>query len=242
MEPLDTLVVDDEAGIRFFLQETLQRDGHSVATAESGEVALDLLRDTPFDLLILDLNLGGRIDGMKILEAVRWRWPDTVVIILTAHGSLETAMRAINDRVDRYLLKPTTPTELRVAIQESLAARKARHERIDALKQTQAHEGILQVGPFDVDLERRVVTYEGAVRELGPSEFDLLVHLMRNSERVVPPRELVEAVRGYRPDDLYEARNIIKWYVHRLRQSVEPDPANPRFIVNIRGVGYRFGD
>ena len=74
-----TLVVDDEAGIRFFIQETLQRAGHAVVTAASGESALDILRTSPFDLIMLDLRLGGRVDGLKVLEAVRWRWPDAAV-------------------------------------------------------------------------------------------------------------------------------------------------------------------
>ena len=234
-----TLVVDDEAGIRFFIQETLQRAGHAVVTAASGESALDILRTSPFDLIILDLRLGGRVDGLKVLEAVRWRWPDAAVIILTAHGSLESAMAAIREGVDRYLLKPLTPNELRTAVQEVMEEHRSRLERAQeqAIEQT-----VLQRGPFTVDLQKHEVNFDGALIDLTPSEFDLLVHLMQNSHRVVPPQELVEVVRDYRPEDLYEARNIIKWYVHRLRQTVEPDAAHPRFIVNVRGVGYRFGE
>src|SRR5690554_6574215 len=105
MEQVNTLVMDDESGIRFFIKETLQRAGHNVTTASSGEEALDILRDTRFDLVMLDLMLGGRVDGLRVLEAIRWRWPEAVVIILTAHGSLDSAMEAIREGVDRYLLK-----------------------------------------------------------------------------------------------------------------------------------------
>lgn len=236
-EQIQTLVVDDEAGIRFFIKETLQKAGHLVTTAASGDEALDVLRDSRFDLVLLDLKLGGRTDGLKVLEGVRWRWPNAVVIILTAHGTLDTAMTAIREGVDRYLLKPLTPKELRESIQEALEEKREQLQR--AQEQAQKQE-ILEEGPFSIDLQKHKVTYDDQLVELTPSEFDLLVHLMENAHRVVPPPELVEVVRDYKPEDLYEARNIIKWYIHRLRHSIEPDPSNPRFIVNVRGVGYRF--
>jgi two-component system, OmpR family, alkaline phosphatase synthesis response regulator PhoP len=238
-EQVETLVVDDEAGIRFFITETLQRAGHVVTAASDGDEALTVLRDRQFDLVMLDLKLGGRVDGLKVLEAVRWRWPDTTVIILTAHGSLESAMTAIRDGVNRYLLKPLTPKELREAVNEALEERRELLQR----SQEQAKEPtVLEHGPIRIELQKHQVLLDETPLDLTPSEFDLLVHLMRNGHRVVPPQELVEVVRGYHPDDLYEARSIIKWYVHRLRQSVEPDPPHPRFIINVRGVGYRFGD
>ncbi len=236
---IQTLVVDDEAGIRFFIRETLERVGHTVVTAANGDAALDLLRNTRFDLVMLDLRLGGRIDGLKVLEAVRWRWPEAVVIILTAHGSLETAITAIREDVDRYLLKPLTPEELRTAVAEALTEHQ---ERLTRAQEQARDQATLHRGGFTVDLQKHLVDYEGAPLELTPSEFDLLVHLMQNAHRVVEPPELVEVVRDYRPDDLYEARNIIKWYIHRLRQTIEPDPSHPRYVINVRGVGYRFGE
>jgi DNA-binding response OmpR family regulator len=238
-DQVHTLVVDDEAGIRFFIKETLQRAGHAVTVAANGEEALDLLRNTHFDLVMLDLKLGGRMDGLKVLEAVRWRWPDAVVIILTAHGSLESAMSAIREGVDRYLLKPLTPKELRTSVDEALEEQR---DRLSRAQEQAKEQATIEKGPFTVDLQKHQVIYEGSPLELTPSEFDLLVYLMQNAHRVVSPPELVEIVRDYRPEDLYEARNIIKWYVHRLRQSIEPDPSHPRFLINVRGVGYRFGE
>ena len=104
-ERMHTLVVDDEKSICFFLSETLQRVGHTVVTANSGEEALNLLRDTGFDLAMLDLRLGGRVDGLRVLEAIKWRWPETVVIILTAHGSLESAIDAIREGVEVQMVR-----------------------------------------------------------------------------------------------------------------------------------------
>lgn len=237
-DQLRTLVVDDEEGIRFFLKETLQRTGHVVATASSGEEALDRLRETAFDLVMLDLMLGGRVDGLRVLEAVRWRWPETVVIVLTAHGSLDSAMAAIREGVDGYLLKPVEPHELRRAVQEAMDKRKV----LARSREVRKKEQLLRHGPFCVDFNKHLVTMEGRTIELNPREFKLLVHLMQNAHRVVSPKELVQAVQQYECEDLHEARRIVKWYIHRLRRKVEPDPSHPRHILNVHGVGYRFGE
>lgn len=233
-----TLVVDDEERIRLFLTETLERIGHIVTAAASGEEALDFLRETAFDLAILDLKLGGAVDGQRVLEAIRWRWPTTVVIMLTAHGSLDSAVDAIQEGVDGYLLKPVRPTEVRQAVEVALNRRRKLQE---AERQTRG-EHILRRGPYSVDLERHEARFEGRSLDLSPRDFTLLVHLMQKAPQVVDPKELVQVVRQYEPDHMHEAREIVKWYIHRLRKKVEPDPSNPRYIINVRGVGYRFAD
>lgn len=235
-EQVRTLIVDDEEKIRFFLEETLQRAGHTVVTASSGEEALDRLRETPFDLIILDLRLGGRVDGLRVLEAVRWRWPQTVVIILTGHGSLESAMAAIREGVDGYLLKPVESQEVRQAAQEAME----RREKLARSKRGSEEGQLLRRGPFSVDLKKHKATRDGEPLDLTPREFKLLVHLMQKAPEVISPKELVQVVRGYEPEYLHEAREIIKWYIHHLRKKVEPAPSNPRYILNVRGVGYRF--
>jgi DNA-binding response OmpR family regulator len=232
-----TLIVDDEEGIRFFLTETFQREGYEITTAASGEEALEKLRANRYDLLLLDLKLGGRVDGLRVLEAVRWRWPATAVIILTAHGTLESAMQAIREGVDGYVLKPVKPKEVRQVAQEALD----RRENLVENREGEEEEHMVQYGPFIVDLDKHRATREGEQLDLTPQEFTLMVHLMSNAHRVVEPPELVRVVRQYECDDLQEAREIIKWYIHRLRRKVEPEPANPRYILNVRGVGYRFG-
>lgn len=234
-EVVRTLVVDDEEGIRSTLKEALQRGGYIVTTASSGEEALDLLRATSFDAAVVDLKLGGRVDGLRLLEAIRWRWPGTAVVILTAHGSLESAIAAIREDVDDYLLKPARPSEVRQVLQRALDRRRSK-----AGQEQLREQHVVQRGGFFVDLDHHLATKDGQALELTPQELKLLVHLMQNDHRLVPPPELVRVVREYEPDSLYEARQIIKWYIHRLRQQVEPDPSNPRHIVNVRGVGYRF--
>jgi DNA-binding response OmpR family regulator len=234
--PVRTLVVDDELGIRFYLREALEQVGHTVVEAASGEEALDRLRETPFDLVMLDLMLGGRVDGMRVLESVKWCWPETVVVILTAHGSLDSAITAIREGVDGYLLKPTEPEELWQVVSTALERRK----RQPSAEEEEEGEGVLRRGPFVIDSERQLVTKDGELLELTPSEFSLLAYLVENAYRAIPPQELVRVVRQYECEDLYEARQIIKWYIHRLRQKVEPDPSTPTYILTARGVGYRF--
>lgn len=234
MSKIHTLVVDDESGIRFFVEETLHRSGHDVVSAKSGEEALKILRDTPFDLVVLDLKLGGKVDGIKVLEAVRWRWPDTSVIILTAHGSLDSAVSAIDYGVDKYVQKPLTPKELREVVEEVLAKHKKERINSEVDGQNKFVKGI-----FEVDEGLHKVKKDDDLLDLTPSEFNLVVHLLRNDDRVISPEELVEVVRGYKPDDIIEARQIIKWYIHRLRQKVETDSSHPEYILNVRGVGYR---
>jgi two-component system alkaline phosphatase synthesis response regulator PhoP len=235
MEKIHTLVVDDEPGIRFFVEETLHRSGHDVMTVKSGEEALETLRDTPFDLVILDLKLGGKIDGIKVLEAIRWRWPETSVIIFTAYGSLDTALQAIDHGIEKYIQKPLSPNELREAVEEVLEARR---ERLIHQNPEEGHQ-ILRKGDFEVDKGLHRAKLAGESIDLTPSEFNLLVHLLRNDDRVISPEELVEVVRGYKPQDIIEARQIIKWYIHRLRQKVEKDSSHPKYVINVRGVGYR---
>jgi len=232
-----TLVVDDEAGIRLFLQDILFRGGHHVVTASSGEEALEFLRDTPFDLVFLDLRLGGRVDGLRVLEAAKWRWPETVVIILTAHASLDSALAAIREGVDGYLVKPVGVEQVRQAVKEV----QARRGRFARPANAALEPRTLSQAGLSVDLDKHEVTRDGLPLALTPREFRLLVHLMQQSSRVVSPRELVQIVQGYDPESTSEARDIIKWYIHRLRRKVEPDPARPQYILNVRGVGYRFG-
>jgi len=232
-DTIEALIVDDDAGIRFFLTETLEQVGYNVTTANRGGAALDILRDTAFDLIFLDLNLGGQTDGLRILEMTKWRWPQTAVVILTAHGTMDSALTAIQEGVEGYLLKPATPAEVRKTAEKALSRRKP--ELNGSTSKTRAHT--LKHGKLFLDLDKHLALLDGNPIELTSSEFRLLAHLIKNAERVSSPQELVKIARDYDCTDDREAREIIKWYIHRLRKKLK----NPEFIVNIRGVGYRLG-
>ncbi len=195
------------------------------------------MRDTAFDLIFLDLNLGGNVGGMKILEMVKWRWENTAVIILTAHGSMDSALAAIKEGVDGYLLKPVTPTEVRAAAESALSRRKALDN--DTQPEASAGADVLSYGALFLDLAQHRVHLAGEKINLTPSELKLLTYFMQNRTRVISARELVQVAREYECDDEHEAREIIKWYIHRLRQKLTKKYA---YIQNVRGVGYRFGE
>ena len=236
---IQTLVVDDDEGVRFFLTQVLSEEDHHVITASEGKEALAHLRTEAFDLVILDLKLGGRIGGLRVLQAVSWRWPQTARIILTGHGTLDSAQEAILEGVDAYLLKPVKAQEIRQVIADVLRKRRSgSHPQVSSTPPADPNR--LERNGFAVDLERSQVMLDGHPLDLTAHEYELLVYLVQNDDRPVSPPELVKVVRGYDCDNLQEARDIIKWYVYRLRGKVEPKPSSPRHILNVRGVGYIF--
>jgi DNA-binding response OmpR family regulator len=230
------LVVDDDERILFFLSGTLSKEGYAVTEASSGEEALERLRDARFDLAILDLRLGAGMGGLGVLEAISQRWPGMARIILTGHGTLDSALDAIRKGVDAYLLKPVKPDEVRRTVQQVLGSQ----QQMAEAGARPADSLLLRRGDFVVDLARSTATRSGKALDLTACEFRLLVHLIRNDRRVVTPKELVRVVRRYECDSTQEARDIIKWYIYRLRREVEPIPSKPRHIINVRGTGYTF--
>ncbi len=237
-DPIQTLIVDDDEGIRFFLSKALSEEGHQVVTTSNGKEALEILRNQAFDLVVLDLRLGGRIGGLRVLQAISWRWPQTARIILTGHGTLDSAREAILEGVHAYLLKPVKAHDLRRVVATVLE--KSQSTLTVTPPEPTADPNRLERNGFSVDLERSQVTMDDHPLDLTAQEYELLVYLMQNDDRPIPPPELVKVVRGYDCDNLQEARDIIKWYVYRLRGKVEPKPSSPRHILNVRGVGYIF--
>jgi DNA-binding response OmpR family regulator len=254
------MIVDDEAAERISLAEILRLEGYEVATASSGEEALSLLkRSSPFDLMVLDLKMPG-IDGLEVTEAVKEQSPNTAIILLTAFGTLETAIQAIRKGAHDYLLKPAAVLEILESVRTGLE--KHRHEQhrqhlVSQLQQTLSElvtiEGakvveeatspqpdrFIQVRDVVVDRQRRIVTVRGKPLDLTPTEFKILVCLMETPDQVWSPRELVRRAQGY-DTDAWGARAIIRVHIRRLRKKLESDPSSPKYILNVRGVGYTF--
>jgi DNA-binding response OmpR family regulator len=132
------LVVDDEAGIRFSLEEVLTGEGYEVLTAESGELALEKISEQKFDLVLIDLHLPN-LNGMTVLSEIRKRSPETVVIVLTAHASLETAVEALRQGAHDYLFKPCKTTELRESVRRGLRNREKELQQRNILHQLEQH-------------------------------------------------------------------------------------------------------
>jgi DNA-binding response OmpR family regulator len=259
--PAHILVIDDEANIRASLREMLARDGYRVTAVESGEEALALIAAQKFDLALIDLRLKG-IGGIEVLKALRQQSPDTVTIMLTAYASLETAVEALRQGAHDYLFKPCKLSELRESIQRGLLGRQEKRQAdllnqmarslediratistsadpapYDAIRPVEKPPRFLKHGGLVVDLLRHVVTVEGHLIELTPTEFDLLACLAAKAPQVVSPQELVQEVLGYQVGP-WEASEVVRQHIYRIRQKVRDATGSADFIRTVRGIGY----
>jgi DNA-binding response OmpR family regulator len=248
------LVVDDELAMRESLREILELEGLRVLLAESGEMALEVLQQSSIDVMLLDLKMKG-MDGLETTEAAKQVSPDTVIIMLTAHGTLESAIGAMRYGAFDYLLKPAAVGDIIASVQRGLAHRVQMMRQRDLVGLMQRAITELQPAPvalpgksgerhlklreIDLDLQRHVATVRGRMLDLTLTEFRMLVYLMERPDQVVPPHELVGAVQGYKADE-HEARAIVRVHIRRLRQKIEADPDQPEYVLNVRGVGYVF--
>lgn len=252
------LVVDDEAAERITLGEVLRLEGFRVALAASGEEALTLAaQGDPFDLVILDLRLPG-LNGLQVLEKLHKTNPETVVILITAYGALETAIQAMRHGAYDYLLKPCSVEDILAAVRRGLSElEQERHRRVlvERLQRTvqelanaetpvtppkpPEEERFLQFSGVIVDRAKHLVTLKGRRIDLTPTEFRLLECLMYRADQVCTPQALVRCAQGYEAD-AWGARSIVRVHIRRLRSKLEPDPEHPRYIQNVRGVGYMF--
>lgn len=255
------LVVDDEATTRISLAELLRLEGYDVQIAASGEEALALLeQEAPFDLMVVDIKMPG-IDGLQLTEAVQRRSPNTVIILLTAFGSLETAIQALRRGAHDYLLKPCPVSQILESVRKGLTKsyqERHRRELLSRLEQTlselQAIERpkieaapappppesrVLQVQDVRLDRERHQAWVGDRPVDLTPTEFKILAYLMEHADQVCTPQRLIRATQGYEADP-WGTRAIIRVHIRRLRQKLEPDPSRPRYLINVRGVGYMF--
>jgi two-component system OmpR family response regulator len=257
------LVVDDEESIRFYLREVLERDGHNVTSVESGEAALQTAMSDSFDLALIDLQLPG-IGGMQVLKTLRQTSPNTSIIVLTAHASLETAVEALRQGAHDYLFKPCKTADLRESITSGLIKRqkevRQRHllsqlerdltsnleEIRAAVDQTQAISAVgpetsdarfIKRGELFVDLTRHVITLDETLIELSPTEFKLLTYLASEAPRVISPQELVREAQGYESNP-WEARDLARYHIYRIRQKVTQATGRDNLIKTVHGVGY----
>lgn len=256
------LVVEDEENVRQGLEEILMRAGYRVNGTGSGEEALSLAGSDRFDLAVLDLKLKG-IDGIAVLKELRQISPGTVVIVLTAHASLETAVEALRLGAHDYLFKPSPAAELLESVRRGLSERKAQWqnnlmqqlhdvagqldtirstlmewEQTPAAPETHPDQGrFLQRGDLVVDYMRHLITLNGHLLDLSPTEFNLLAYLIQQSPRVVAAQELIDKVQEYETDT-WEAKRLVRQYIYRLRQKVFEATGRDNVISTVRGIGY----
>jgi DNA-binding response OmpR family regulator len=223
------LIVDDEPNIREVVGLYLRRDGHEVVSAADGEEALDLFRSSRPDLVVLDLMLP-KMNGLEVcrrMQAER-RVP---LIMLTARGAEEERIVGLGIGADDYVVKPFSPREL--------AARVAAVLRRAGETLPASEDGrVLAFDGLSVDPNTREVLVRGQPASLTAREFDLLYHLAASPGRVYTRDHLMEVVWGY----AFSAdTSTVTVHMRRLREKVEPDPAHPRYLQTVWGVGYKFG-
>jgi two-component system, OmpR family, response regulator RegX3 len=220
------LVVEDEESFSDPLSYLLRKEGFEVAVAETGPAALEDFDRAGADLVLLDLMLPG-LSGMDVCRALRRR-SSVPVIMLTAKDSEIDKVVGLEIGADDYVTKPYSSRELLARIKAVLRRGQEPEELLPAT---------LESGPVRMDVERHVVTVDGDHIALPLKEFELLEMLLRNSGRVLTRMQLIDRVWGA---DYVGDTKTLDVHVKRLRSKLEPDPANPRLIVTVRGLGYKF--
>ncbi len=221
------LVVDDEPKILQLVRDYLERAGYSIRTASDGHTALTIGRLEKPDMIVLDLGLP-ELDGLDVTRELR-KSSNAPIIMLTARGDESDKLIGLELGADDYLTKPFSPKEL-------VARVRAVFRRIDQGGQTAANE--FQAADLSFDLSRlHVSAANREIAELTPSEFELLVAMARQPGRVFTRGQLLEAVHGVAFESYERA---IDAHIKNLRRKIEPDPHQPRYILTIYGVGYKF--
>ena len=223
------LVVDDEPRMVRFIRLNLEQDGFEVVEACSGMEALDRLRNAMPDLVLLDVMLPD-IDGFETLRMIR-EFSQVPILMVTAKGEEDDRVLGLELGADDYITKPFSPRELSSRIRAVL--------RRNEMPRTAPHAPIRVDERLTIDFDRREVRVEDRPVILRPTEYRLLYHLVQNAGRVITHDQLLAKVWGY---EYREETHYLRLYVNYLRQKLEKDPSDPKYILTERGVGYRFVD
>ncbi len=225
-KPLSVIVVDDELAMRRALSASLAASGYLVEQAQNGEEALKTIRQRPFDLVLLDINMPG-LCGIKVCRRVRPLIPNAGIIMITVFDALEEKVKALDAGADDYITKPFLLRELLARMRA--VTRRARLE--------QSPEGAVRAGVLELDLNRRSLRKAGQEIHLSPIEFDLLAYLMQHPDIPIEHSRLLKAVWG---PDYGSELEYLRSYVRYLRKKIEADPNHPEYILTEPWVGYRF--
>ena len=223
------LVVDDERRMVGFIRLNLEQDGFEVIEAANGNEALERLRDSLPDLILLDVMMPD-IDGFEVLRMIR-EISQVPVIMLTAKGEEEDKVKGLELGADDYVTKPFSPREL-VSRVKAVLRRGATFEEDE--------EGIIEVDDrLKIDFSRREVWVDDELVKLRPTEYRLLYHLVQNAGWVLTHDQILTKVWGY---EYRDEPHYVRLYINYLRKKIEENPSDPKYILTERGVGYRFVD
>jgi DNA-binding response OmpR family regulator len=221
-------VIEDDPTVADVVARYLEQDGFVVHTEANGQAGLRRALDAPPDLMVLDLMLPG-LDGIEICRRVRAATP-VPIVMLTARGEEQDRIAGLELGADDYISKPFSPRELTARVKAVL------RRNSGPLRAFEGGASPLRAGDLEIDLGSRETRRAGVPVALTQLEFDLLAYLMLHPDIVLGREELLEHVWGYRFGDT----STVTVHVRRLRQKVEADPADPRYVKTVWGVGYRF--
>jgi DNA-binding response OmpR family regulator len=223
------LVVDDEERMVRFIRLNLEHDGFQVIEAYNGTQAINKIRSNLPDLVLLDIMMPD-MDGFEVLKIVR-EVSSVPIIMLTAKGEEDDRVRGLELGADDYITKPFSPREL-------VSRVKAVLRRTESA--SMSTHGLIEVDDrLKLDFDRREVWVDGKLVKLRPTEYRLLYHLVQKPGWVMTHDDLLTKVWGY---EYRDEPHYVRLYINYLRNKIEKDPANPKYILTERGVGYRFVD
>ena len=222
------LICDDERDIVAALKIYLEAEGYTTFTAFDGREALELLRREKIHLVLMDVMMPA-LDGISATAKLREE-SNVPVILLTAKSEDTDKVLGLNVGADDYVTKPFNPVELCARVRSQL-------RRYMQLGGGKADDGTLTIGPISLDEKAKEVTRDGETVSLTPTEYEILRFLMRHAGEVFPPRELYRRVWNGEP---YGAENTVSVHIRHIREKLEVDPAEPRWIKAVWGRGYKF--
>ena len=224
------LVIEDEENLLKAIKYNLEKDGYKVQSAMDGEQGLELARQMEPSMIILDIMLP-KMDGIEVCRILR-RESNVPILMLTAKSEEIDRVVGLELGADDYVTKPFSMREL-------MARTKAILRRYSLSANGKATESskVLKAGKLEVNLTKHVVTLGGELLELKPREFDLLALLVENAGRALTRDQILESIWG---QDYYGDTRTVDVHIRWLREKIESDPGNPKRIITIRGVGYRF--
>jgi DNA-binding response OmpR family regulator len=218
------LIVEDEPSIALALEDDLRREGHDVDLVMDGEEACRRGSSGRYDLVLLDVMLPKR-DGFEVCRHLRSEGVKAPILMLTARGQESEKVIGLELGADDYVTKPYGPRELRARIKALLR------------RTVDAGPAACRFGEFELDTVRCELRKGRAVVDLKPLEYRMLAHFLRREGRVLTRQQVLDEVWG---QDMHVTERVVDNQVTNLRRKIESDPENPRYLISIRGIGYRF--
>ena len=223
------LLVEDEDAIRKFVKINLEREGYQVFEAASGEDGIELAKKEHPKIVVLDIMLPG-IDGFEVCRILRQEFPNLGIIMLTAKAEDLDKIMGLQFGSDDYMTKPFNPTELSLRI-------KSLERRLDSKNTKTSKESVINHPPFELDTYARKFYYQSQEVELTPTEYIIMKLFMENPGKALRREEILTKVWG---NEYLGDSKIVDVNIRRLRSKIEQNPAKPRFIETVWGMGYRW--